>query len=399
MISYLDIETGDKIENGGLTGFWAEAPTPLLSAIRWLNEVVPTIYDPTDPVFARFMETATITRGDKPKGRRPIYGRTEEEAILAAQDVQRPLPIPVFEPGTLAHLVYGKWRTYTKPRVRATSWAKYRGLLEHHILPPLGHLQLRAIGRLDVQHMMDGLVRHDKREGELSQRNKREVLLLLREVLKFARRYELMKHDPCELVETPKVQRKKLRTEPEEAFTFELLSHVRGHWTEGPIFMALVLAFRRGETAGFQWSDIERKALEIHIGKQRHPLLGMATPKAGSDRIIPITEEILEVIDRLGNRNSIFVFTDEHGRPIKENELSKIVPKLIEGAGLRRCTYHDLRSYAASNLLEMGVDIQAVSDILGHAMLSTTALYLNSKRRARRKAIAAYFGALVGRQA
>ncbi len=30
----------------------------------------------------------------------------------------------------------------------------------------------------------------------------------------------------------------------------ELLSHVKGHFLEGPIFMALFLAFRRGETCG-----------------------------------------------------------------------------------------------------------------------------------------------------
>ncbi len=282
------------------------------------------------------------------------------------------------------------------PRVRATTKAKYDGILRKHILPVLGRLQLKAITRKDIQQMMDGLARVDKRPGELSPRHKREVLLLLRLVFKFARRYELMERDPSELIETPKIARKKLRQEPEDNFSAELLSHVKGHFLEGPIFMALFLAFRRGETCGLQWPDIDAKHLEVTIRNQRHPLLGLSTPKSQSERVIPITPEILAMIERLGDRNSLFVFTDGKGRPLLENQVSKLVPKLIEEAGLRRCVYHDLRSYAASNLLELGADIQMVAEILGHTDLRTTALYLNATRRKKRSAIGGYFSSAIG---
>src|SRR5689334_22567908 len=133
----------------------------------------------------RWVVMVRIAKG--PKGRRAFYGRTAEEAIQAAGDFLKPSPIPVHEPGTFAHLVYGKWRETVKESVEKTTWAKYSGQLLHHILPKLGSKQLRRITEEDMLGLLKGLRRADKRAGELSKREKREILLRCREIFKFAR--------------------------------------------------------------------------------------------------------------------------------------------------------------------------------------------------------------------
>lgn len=344
----------------------------------------------------RWIVWVRVAKGEK--GRRPFYGRTAEEALEAANDFLQPSPIPVYEPGTFAHLVYGKWRAHVKDSVEKTTWAKYAGQLVHHILPAIGHLHLKRITEDDMLSLLKGLRRADKRPGELSKRERREILLRCREIFKFARQRGLMGADPSELIRLPKAPRKRERIEPEPGFAEQLLAHVRGHWIEGPIFAALFLAMREGEVAGLKWPKIDRRELTLTIDKQRHPLKDEGTPKGDHCRSFEITQEIVDILDRLGDHNNLFVFTDGKGRPVSPNAISKLAPKVIVEAGLPRCTFHDLRSYAASNLADMGVHPLTIMAILGHSDLKTTLRYLDSKKRARRKAIGDYVASVMGGQ-
>ena len=48
-------------------------------------------------------------------------------------------------------------------------------------------------------------------------------------------------------------------------------------------------------------------------------------------------------------------------------------------AGLEHCSPHDLRRTYASTLLENGVDIMTLKDMMGHASITTTQRYIHIK--------------------
>ncbi|MCV5744050.1 site-specific integrase, partial [Escherichia coli] len=55
-------------------------------------------------------------------------------------------------------------------------------------------------------------------------------------------------------------------------------------------------------------------------------------------------------------------------------------------AGLEHCSPHDLRRTYANDLLETGVDIMPLKDMMGHASVTTTQRYIRIKDEQMRNA-------------
>ena len=67
------------------------------------------------------------------------------------------------------------------------------------------------------------------------------------------------------------------------------------------------------------------------------------------------------------------MFTTGTGNPLDGRNLrGRQFPKLLAKAGLPEMRIHDLRLSAASMLLAEGVPLKVVSEMLGHADVSTT---------------------------
>jgi integrase len=67
-----------------------------------------------------------------------------------------------------------------------------------------------------------------------------------------------------------------------------------------------------------------------------------------------------------------YVFTAGIGTPIKRRNLLRDWYKLMNGSGLPRIRFHDLRHSAAMLLFAQGVHPKTVMEILGHSDLNTT---------------------------
>lgn len=359
----------------------------------------------------RWVAMARISRG--PKGRIPRYGRTEEEAEQKAMAMEMETSpntqsLPAFQHDSFAAFVYGIWAPHVYKSIRQTTKRSYDSMLTHHILPGLGHLPIATIGYAEVKTMVDGLMRTDRRGPKdangrtipqiLPDRRKAEVIMRTREILslynKLAQARGQQTREDWRLVEPPKRRRKKARKIPATGFTERLLGQAKGTYMEGPLFAALFLGLRRGEVCGLTWGDIDRKELTITISKQIQPEHGCTrVATKGEARIIPVPVELLDFLETKGDKSSDFVFTD-HGRPLKPNEVSKQPPRLCRLAGLDPVTFHDLRSFAASNLAALGVDLITIMEILGHTELNTTLIYLNSRDAQKREALSKLFGKL-----
>jgi len=109
------------------------------------------------------------------------------------------------------------------------------------------------------------------------------------------------------------------------------------------------------------------------------------TGKGGKERIVPIGSKAIEWVDRygadvrpglLGGRPEPILFLNWRGKPMTRAAFWGILKRCVEKAGIeRRASPHTLRHSFATHLLQRGVDLRSVQEMLGHSDISTTQRY------------------------
>lgn len=91
------------------------------------------------------------------------------------------------------------------------------------------------------------------------------------------------------------------------------------------------------------------------------------------------------------------MFTTPQGKPIDPTNLTRAFLVLLDKSGLRRIRFHDLRHSTATLLLEQGVELVVIKELLGHAHIGVNAtVYAHVRLRLQREAIDTLSTALDG---
>ncbi|MFF4480168.1 tyrosine-type recombinase/integrase [Streptomyces sp. NPDC001520] len=89
-----------------------------------------------------------------------------------------------------------------------------------------------------------------------------------------------------------------------------------------------------------------------------------------------------------GWKDSGYAFTRPDGAPIEGSTLTRHFNTVLRQARLRRIRFHDLRHSAATLLLEQGVELIVIKELLGHPHIGVTAtVYAHVRLRLQRDAI------------
>jgi integrase/recombinase XerC len=115
--------------------------------------------------------------------------------------------------------------------------------------------------------------------------------------------------------------------------------------------------------------------------------------KGDKDRYVPVPSKLIESLRAwIGERREGPLFASPGGGQLSTRALQKLLKRLARKANLpgaeepRRITPHKLRHDYATRLLETGTDIYTVSELLGHANISTTMVYLHTTDQRKREA-------------
>ncbi|MFB6246131.1 MAG: site-specific tyrosine recombinase/integron integrase [Candidatus Pacearchaeota archaeon] len=101
--------------------------------------------------------------------------------------------------------------------------------------------------------------------------------------------------------------------------------------------------------------------------------------KGRKDRMFNIPkfllEDFKEHVNTQKEKNSDYLFSGPNGRMTSRN-LQKIVREAAKKAGINKSVHcHTLRHSFATHLLESGLDIRKIQELLGHSNLATTQIY------------------------
>lgn len=185
---------------------------------------------------------------------------------------------------------------------------------------------------------------------------------------RWAKRMEMVKVNPCDEIERPKLPGANPRP-----FTLSEAERIFGLCRCPRMFAWMALAYYQGmrvhEIADmkYDWLDLERRTLTIY-------------GKGNKLRVLPLSADALFALNQYGldyRMPDRHVFLTRNGTPYRPATISMGMARYLKGCGITK-TAHKLRHSFGTNLYEATGDLEIARAGLGHSSLDTTKRYVPS---------------------
>ena len=275
----------------------------------------------------------------------------------------------------------------------------YKNLIDVYLVPAFGSMDLEDVTVQEIERWRSQ-VRSVRGGGELSNKSKNHLLVLLHGIFRRAVKLHGLSTNPVDSVDRFRVRSSgDIQVfSPEEVWS---LVRAGASETDSAIFLtAAFTGLRRGELLGLRWRDVDFAGSTIRV-RASYAAGYLTTPKSGKVRSVPMAPDVASALARLSQRERFtdvddFVFSGQAGIPLDGDALSKRYEDALQRAGLRRLRFHDLRHTFGTRMIAKA-DIRRVQEWMGHADIQTTMKYLDyAPRREDAELVVLAFGSESG---
>jgi len=334
----------------------------------------------------RYVATLRMADGS----RRTTYHRTEDEAKAELRKALRERDAGVIGPDPTLGKYLAAWLTEIRPTVAPATWKQHANIVRRHLTPALGRVRLSAL--------TVGQVRAYLHRSSLHPQTVAHHRATLRRALADAVREGLVVRNVAALARPPSV--------PNRERSWLTVGQVRSllATTDGTRWHALwalgaTAGLRMAEALALVWDDVDLVDGTLAVRSTLHRIPGvrgsdgrrepgewvLRDPKTrGSRRTVTLTplavtalraHELRQAQEQIatGIRKRGLVFATSRGEPIHGPSVLPELYRALAAADLPRVTFHGLRHSAASVMLEAGVSLRVVSELLGHSTIRITA--------------------------
>ncbi len=230
------------------------------------------------------------------------------------------------------------------------------------------------INREDISEFLNTL-----QNDNISARSQARIISGIKAFYKYLIIEDYIKHNPTELIESPKIGLKLPDTlsliEIDKLITAIDLSNKQAERNRAIIETLYSCGLRVSELTNLKLSN-------IYFNEGYIKVIG----KGDRERLVPIGGKALKYlqiyINEVRNHQTIkkgqedFVFLNNRGAGLTRVMVFLIIQKLAEKIGLKKkISPHTFRHSFATHLIEGGADLRAVQEMLGHESITTTEIY------------------------
>lgn len=373
--------------------------------------------------------------------RKTVTAKNKPDLIVKRRKLIRDLEdgLVVTHTGMTVEAWLDKWHNdISKRRLKPRVWAGYGSQLERHIKPAIGKHRLDKLTPAHVRAMHDRIAAtpSNRGDGNVSPRVVEVCHNILSRALRDAVNEGLVRDNACDRVDRPTVNSR--QREPITVDDAKQLLLTAGEANDSLAAMwaaALLVGARQSELMGLTWSRVDLKAGTLDLSWQlqqlpfRHgcapsgkePSCGRkragACPKRQHDvprgyehspvdgglcftrpktkssiRAIPIPPLLVQALAAhkatAGVNVHDLVWAREDGKPWRHKQVLEAWHAAVERAGIPACDMHSTRHTTASLLLELGVPMEVIAQILGHSTILSTRGYAHANLEMAQKAMA-----------
>ena len=292
------------------------------------------------------------------------------------------------------------WLADKQQYVKMSTYCAYSLLLSNHLKPAFAKEQ--DITEELVQRFVLG-----KLEQGLSRNSVKDMLMVLKMVLKYAAKHGYMPWRQIDINFPTERRQNEVKT-LSRADQRRLMDHIQANFSfmNLGIYVCLSAGLRIGELCALTWDDLDTDAGVMRISKTLQRIhmkdkgcteVIIGTPKSkNSVREIPLAKELQRFIKPLKKvvNGSFYVLTNSSS-PTEPRSYRNHYRRLMQQLDLPLLKFHGLRHSFATRCIESKCDYKTVSVLLGHSSISTTLnLYVHPNLDQKKKCIERMFKTL-----
>jgi integrase len=347
--------------------------------IRWREDVTNE-----DGTIRRIYHAETLRQKNKAYALERLSERLGE---IKQQQREPHVTIP------FARFVATEWKLSAALRLRKSSMRIYSFNLDNHILPAIGAIPLRDIGRAHIEGVLSKLQQKGYAVSTL-----RSVRATISTVLESAAGRRYIADNPAHRI---RIREADSRREPRYYQPKEvrvLLSKLTDP-CNAIVSIAVLTGLRIGEILGLRWKRIDLLQGMMEVA-ETYSSGEFGPPKTRSSRrTIPISAPLVEIFKRLRPLScepETLVFTTSKGTPLNsKNRYNRELAPASDVIGMPRVSWHSFRHTHATLLHESGESLKTAQALLGHSDLETTlGVYTHAIPDSQRRAVEQVAGVL-----
>lgn len=172
-----------------------------------------------------------------------------------------------------------------------------------------------------------------------------------------------------------------------------LLAQITSVRDRAIVTLYLQTGLRLSELAKLQLSDLQ---LPKRVTKDPENVGMVKVNRKGSKLgYLPINWKACEALaawfrqrkNKYKEKATTFVFLNKYGEPLSSRPIQRMGKKQLKRAGIEDATVHTLRHIIATHYAAKGGDIKSIQDMLGHASLETTQIYVSLAKKVQQQMV------------
>lgn len=282
---------------------------------------------------------------------------------------------------TFGHVFLEDYFPIAKKNKAERSWQKEDQCYRLWIAPVLADKPIKDIVPIHLERIKKNMV-----DAGRAPRSIAYCLAVVRQVFNFARDHDLFAGvNPVTKVKKPSADNRRLRflTHEEADRLLEALAE-RSPQVHDQALLSLHCGLRAGEIFALTWGDVDME----------RGVLALRDTKSGKTRVAIMTDAVRTMLEgRERGGHASLIFPARGGGKIVQ--VSDAFNRTVQALGLndgvedsrQKVVFHSLRHTFASWLVEQGVDLYTVKELMGHCSLSMTERYSHLSPDKMRRAV------------
>lgn len=273
---------------------------------------------------------------------------------------------------------------YKEKNTEYSTFIKVKHLTDNYILKLIKNKNISNISEMDVRKFQD-----DVSSLNLATSTKNEILRHYKAIFAHAKKFYKNNNDPTYILNSfKKNHEEKLRAKDKELCVwnvddlYKFINKVDKDMYKELFIILFFTGLRLGEALALTWNDFDGQTLNIdksitrkvkgstYAVKSTKNLSSMRTIELGENLSCFLSEYKEKEKQYYGFNNNWFIFG--RLRPLPQTTINHVKEKAIKLAGVKRIRIHDLRHSHATNLINDGINIVAISKRLGHSDINMT---------------------------